>query len=97
MAVVKLSSTARAEILRLPPPIVERMEKLIKRLANWPAVSGSKSLRGKLAGRYRLRTGDYRLQFQVETRKTKNQTTREETIEYTIIVEKAGHRDGFYE
>ena len=38
---------------------------------------------GGLAGSYRLRTGDYRLQFHVEGE--------------TVFVEKIGHRDGFYE
>ena len=38
---------------------------------------------GRLAGYYRLRTGDYRLQFHVEGE--------------TVLVEKIGHRDGFYE
>jgi mRNA-degrading endonuclease RelE of RelBE toxin-antitoxin system len=36
-----------------------------------------------LAGRFRLRTGDYRVQFRVDGEK--------------IIVEKIGHRDRFYE
>lgn len=36
-----------------------------------------------MAGHYRLRTGDYRVQFQVSRQ--------------TVLVEKIGHRDGFYE
>jgi mRNA-degrading endonuclease RelE of RelBE toxin-antitoxin system len=36
-----------------------------------------------MAGRYRLRTGDYRLQFRVQG--------------LTVIVEKIGHRNRFYE
>jgi mRNA-degrading endonuclease RelE of RelBE toxin-antitoxin system len=39
-------------------------------------------LRAGLAGHYRLRTGDYRLQFRVAGKE--------------IIVEKVGHRDRFY-
>jgi mRNA-degrading endonuclease RelE of RelBE toxin-antitoxin system len=46
-------------------------------------VSGVKALRGDLAGCFRLRTGDYRVQFRVAGE--------------TIIIEKVGHRDGFYE
>jgi mRNA-degrading endonuclease RelE of RelBE toxin-antitoxin system len=46
-------------------------------------VSGAKPLRGDLTGRYRVRTGDYRVQFQA-------------TLEL-VIVDKIGHRDGFYE
>jgi mRNA-degrading endonuclease RelE of RelBE toxin-antitoxin system len=51
-------------------------------LQQWPSVSGAKPLRGELAGRYRLRTGDYRIQFRVAGDR--------------VTVEKIGHRDGFY-
>ena len=40
-------------------------------------------LRGNLAGHFRVRTGDYRVQFHLSGD--------------TLIVEKVGHRDGFYE
>jgi len=53
------------------------------RLEHWPAVSGAKPLRGRLAGHYRIRTGDYRLQFHVEGD--------------SVVIERVGHRDGFYE
>jgi mRNA-degrading endonuclease RelE of RelBE toxin-antitoxin system len=46
-------------------------------------VSGAKPLSGNLAGKFRLRTGDYRLQFRLERG--------------TIVVEQVGHRDGFYD
>ena len=59
------------------------MRRLVLKLENWPAVSGAKPLSGKLAGRYRIRTGDYRMQFHVEGD--------------LVGVEKVGHRDGFYE
>jgi mRNA-degrading endonuclease RelE of RelBE toxin-antitoxin system len=39
-------------------------------------------LSGELAGRYRLRTGDYCVQFQLEGD--------------NVVVEKIGHRDNFY-
>jgi mRNA-degrading endonuclease RelE of RelBE toxin-antitoxin system len=67
---------------RLPAPIKVRVLRLLERLKNWPAVSGAKPLRAGLAGHYRLRTGDYRLQFRVAGKE--------------IIVEKVGHRDRFY-
>jgi mRNA-degrading endonuclease RelE of RelBE toxin-antitoxin system len=67
----------------LPLAIHSRVVLLLERLAIWPTVSGAKPLSGPLAGRYRLRTGDYRLQFRVEGQ--------------TVIVEKIGHRDRFYE
>jgi mRNA-degrading endonuclease RelE of RelBE toxin-antitoxin system len=47
-----------------------------------PDVSGAKALRGKLAGHYRIRTGDYRVQFTVAGD--------------VVTIEKVGHRDGFY-
>jgi len=82
------------------------MEKLITRLRLWPNVSGVKHLRGDLAGRCRLRTGDYRLQFHVDeakktikvkqTVKGKKVTVEREITDYTVV-EKIGHRDGFYE
>jgi len=67
---------------RLPAPIKVRVLRLLERLKNWPAVNGAKPLRAGLAGHYRLRTGDYRLQFRVAGKE--------------IIVEKVGHRDRFY-
>ncbi len=68
---------------RLPLAIQGRIRRLILRLEAWPAVSGAKPLAGKLAGHFRMRTGDYRVQFRV----TGN----------NVVVEKIGHRDGFYE
>ena len=54
--------------------------------APYPPAGGgalrSASLLQYLAGRYRLRTGDYRIQFQV--------------VGDLVTVEKIGHRDGFY-
>jgi mRNA-degrading endonuclease RelE of RelBE toxin-antitoxin system len=67
----------------LNEPILTRVLRLIERLHQWPNVSGAKPLTGDLAGHYRLRTGDYRIQFRVERQR--------------IVVEKIGHRDGFYE
>ncbi len=55
---------------------------IVERLKKWPAVSGAKPLRHGLAGHYRMRTGDYGIQFRVEGD--------------TVVVERIGHRDGFY-
>ncbi len=68
---------------KLPRMIHGRVVRIVQRLAHWPEVSGAKPLRHELARRYRIRTGDYRVQFRVEGQ--------------TIVVEKIGHRDGFYE
>ena len=83
MAIVVTTSEALEQLDRLPADIVARMEKLFERLKKWPQISGAKSLSGPLAGHWRLRTGDYRLQFRVE--------------QETVIVEKIGHRAKFYE
>lgn len=74
---------AAAQYANLPRGIMVRIDGIIRRLERWPAVSGAKPLRGNLAGRFRIRTGDYRIQFRV---------TADE-----VIIERIGHRDGFYE
>ncbi|MBX9791863.1 MAG: type II toxin-antitoxin system RelE/ParE family toxin [Pirellulales bacterium] len=83
MASVVLTPAAAAALERLNNPIHGRVLRLLVRLEAWPRVSGVKSLSGDLAGSYRVRTGDYRVQFQV--------------FEGAVLVEKIGHRDGFYE
>ena len=80
---VRLTATAREQLVKLPKSIRARMYNLLERLEKWPDVSGAKPLRGNLAGRYRLRTGDFRMQFQV--------------VNNIVIIEQIGHRDGFYE
>src|SRR5437016_1197502 len=107
MVTVTLTREAREQMSELPSLIALRMEKLLTRLAQWPGVSGVKHLRGDLAGRCRLRTGDYRLQFHVEeTKRTvtekkaikgKEVTAEREITDSLVVVEKIGHRDGFYE
>jgi len=82
MALVKVTPEAHAQFLRLPVVAKARVEKVYLRLRHWPAVSGAKSLRGNLAGRYRIRTGDYRVQFRVAGD--------------IVTIEQVGHRDGFY-
>jgi len=83
MAVVTFTEEAARGIDGLPKPIKARVAEMIVRLAKWPEVSGAKPLTGKLAGRYRMRTGDYRLQFTIEGE--------------AVVIEQVGHRDGFYE
>jgi mRNA interferase RelE/StbE len=82
MATVLITAEAQRQYHGLPKVIRTRIEKLLARLQRWPDVSGAKPLRGDLAGRYRMRSGDYRVQFQV--------------AEDVVTVEKVGHRDGFY-
>ena len=83
MARVTLTREATRGLEDLPFSMHTRVLALLERLANWPAVSGAKALSGPLAGRFRLRTGDYRVQFHVEGQE--------------VVVEKIGHRDRFYE
>ena len=83
MTTVFITPVAAEQLDGLPNLIHARVTKLLERLAKWPEVSGVKPLTGKLAGHYRVRTGDYRLQFRVEGDR--------------VIVEKVGHRDRFYE
>jgi len=83
MVTVALTPEAARGLEDLPLVMHARVLSLLERLAKWPALSGAKPLTGPLAGRYRLRTGDYRVQFRVEG--------------HTVIVEKIGHRDRFYE
>jgi len=82
MVRVLLTASAAGELEALPLVIHVRVLKLLERLERWPHVRGAKPLSGRLAGRYRLRTGDYRVQFHLARR--------------DVVVEKIGHRDGFY-
>jgi mRNA interferase RelE/StbE len=83
MATVTFEAEAAEQFARLPERIKSRVVKIIERLEHWPNVSGAKPLRGNLAGHYRIRTGDYRLQFRIQGAE--------------VIIERLGHRDGFYE
>jgi len=83
MATVELTLEARRRIDELPLVIRARVLLIVERLRHWPQVSGAKPLRGRLAGRWRIRTGDYRIQFHVAGK--------------TVSIEQVGHRDGFYE
>lgn len=82
MTRVRITAEAAREFERLPLPIQSRMARIFERLEAWPEVSGAKPLRGSHFGRFRLRTGDYRVQVRVEAD--------------VLHVEKVGHRDGFY-
>ena len=80
---VVITPEALKQAEALHEPILTRVLRLVERLHQWPNVSGAKPLRGDLVGHFRLRTGDYRVQFRVEGQR--------------IVVEKIGHRDGFYD
>lgn len=80
---VLLTLEAREAMDDLPLVVLRRVNQVLARLQHWPRVSGAKPLTGKLAGRWRVRTGDYRVQFHLSGKR--------------VIVERIGHRDGFYE
>jgi mRNA-degrading endonuclease RelE of RelBE toxin-antitoxin system len=80
---VELTPAAAEQLARLPRVIRTRATKVLERLERWPAVSGARPLIGDLSGKYRIRTGDYRLRFCLMGK--------------TVVVERIGHRDGFYE
>ena len=83
MASVLVTPEAQGQFDELPLVIQARIQKVLRRLEGWPEVSGAKPLAGNLAGHWRMRTGDYRIQFHV---------TGED-----VTIEKVGHRDGFYD
>ena len=83
MATVTYTPDAAKQLRELPTTIQIRIAQVIVRLQEWPEVSGVKPLRHELAGHYRIRTGDYRVQFHI--------------VGESVIVERIGHRDGFYE
>jgi len=80
---VRLEPEARRQFDKLGTSIKARMFDVFERLKRWPNISGAKPLRKKLAGQYRIRTGDYRVQFRVAGD--------------VVWVTKLGHRDGFYD
>ena len=83
MATVTYEREAVEQLAGLPNVVLARLANIVRRLQNWPDVSGAKPLRGELAGHYRIRTGDYRVQFRV--------------VGDEVLIERIGHRDGFYE
>lgn len=62
---VRITPKALAELAALREPIVSRVNSVMQRLTDWPNVSGAKPLRGNWKGCYRVRTGDWRIVFQV--------------------------------
>jgi mRNA-degrading endonuclease RelE of RelBE toxin-antitoxin system len=83
MARVTFEADAAEQFREFPERIKSRVIDIIERLERWPGVSGAKPLRANLAGHYRIRTGDYRIQFRVHGNE--------------IILEHIGHRDRFYD
>jgi mRNA-degrading endonuclease RelE of RelBE toxin-antitoxin system len=91
VATVAITATARDEFNELPLPIQARVRAVFARLANWPAVSGAKPLRGNLKGSWHIRTGDYRVVFSVA------ETKRDGKAEHAVTVWKIGYRGDVYD
>jgi mRNA interferase RelE/StbE len=66
-ATVTITPAAKSELELVPLVIRNRINGIFERLESWPAVSGTKPLRGNLRGSYRIRTGDYRIVFIVSS------------------------------
>lgn len=62
---VALTTEAAEQYDKLPRRIQPRIDDIIRRLAHWPKASGAKPLVGRLAGNFRIRTGDYRVVFRL--------------------------------
>lgn len=65
MATVEFSDLAMRHFAAVPLGMKRRVEAVINRLEDWPAVSGAKPLTRELKGHYRIRTGDWRIVFHV--------------------------------
>ncbi len=85
MATVNITDEALKELSDVPRPIQKRIYDIVARLEKWPAVSGAKPLRGDLQGSFRIRTGAYRVVFNVSV------------DGQTVKVWKIGYRGSVYE
>jgi mRNA-degrading endonuclease RelE of RelBE toxin-antitoxin system len=79
---VGLTPEAAKQFAKLPRGIQPRIDNIVRRLSQWPNVSGAKPLVGTLAGSFRIRTGDYRIVFRISGE--------------TVIVWKIGDRKDVY-
>lgn len=71
---------------RAPGNVRDQIDGIMERLKAWPEVSGTRTLWGKgwAPGKYRMKTGDWRVEFYVD------ETDR------AITILRIGHRDDFY-
>ncbi len=83
MVNVMISDTATQQLADLPVTIIHRISDILERLQRWPDVSGAKPLRHGRKGQHRIRTGDYRIIFEVSGN--------------TLLVAQVGHRKDVYE
>jgi mRNA-degrading endonuclease RelE of RelBE toxin-antitoxin system len=64
---VRLTPEGAADFNALPATMKARVLAVRSRLEHWPAVSGAKPLKYDWANHYRIRTGDWRVIFRVES------------------------------
>ena len=62
---VSISAAAKKAIEKLPAVVKVRVADRVALLADYPAVSGVKALKGERKGEYRVRVGKYRIIFTV--------------------------------
>lgn len=61
---LEVSHAAHRQVRKLPAKTQERINQAIARLAKEPRPSGTKKLTGREG--YRIRTGDYRILYQID-------------------------------
>ena len=83
MKEVRISPEAMTEAMELPTSARTRVLATAERLRHWPEVSGYKRLTGQWSGHFRIRTGDYRIIFDIEGE--------------VVRIVKIGHRKDVYE
>lgn len=81
---IETSDDARRSFLALQPRIQAQLARRIDNLASDPFPPGCKALKGKFAGKHRIRSGDYRIIYQVCDK------------ELLILVVKIGQRSQVY-
>lgn len=83
---IEFTERARKQVLKLAPPVQERVEAAIDRLAHCGPCGGRsvRPLKGEPGGLYRMRIGDYRAILAVDD-------TRQ-----MISVREIGHRGSVY-
>lgn len=82
---VSVKASAQKELNSLPKQIVSRVYAGLTQLAENPFPAGYKKLRGEKPATYRVRVGDYRILYIVDTKRK------------TLVVTGIGHRNKVYE
>ena len=81
---IKLLKRAERDLAQLPKQDLDRISEKITALADQPRPPQAKPLKGDLQGHFRIRVGNYRVVYQVETRAA------------MIAVVRIGHRREVY-